>query len=103
MILLENVWLRYRFARGAGWSLKAHVIRTMKGLITYEELEAVRNVSLKIPSGQSIGVIGPNGAGKSTLLKLLSRVHRPSEGRVVVEGRVSPLLELGLGFNGELT
>ncbi|MGH9441786.1 MAG: ABC transporter ATP-binding protein [Thermoanaerobaculia bacterium] len=103
MIRLENVSLRYRIVRGAGWSLKSHVIRLLKGQVRYEELEAIRGISLTIPGGQSIGVIGPNGAGKSTLLKMIARVHRPSSGRVVVEGSVSPLLELGLGFSGELT
>jgi ABC-2 type transport system ATP-binding protein/lipopolysaccharide transport system ATP-binding protein len=103
MIRLENVFLRYRFAREASWSLKAHIIRSLKGLMSYEELEALHDVSLEIPSGARVGIIGQNGAGKSTLLKLIARVHRPSEGRVYVEGRVSPLLELGLGFNGELT
>ncbi len=103
MIRLENVSLRYRFVGSTGWSLKSYVIRRLKGLMTYEELEALRSVSAVIPSGQSVGVIGQNGAGKSTLLKLMARVHRPTAGRVVVEGKVSPLLELGLGFNGELT
>jgi ABC-type polysaccharide/polyol phosphate transport system ATPase subunit len=71
--------------------------------VTYEELEALRDVSATISSGECVGIIGPNGAGKSTLLKVISRVHRPSSGRVIVHGSVSPLLELGLGMNGELT
>lgn len=103
MILLEGVSLCYRVARGAGWSLKSHVIRSLKGMVTYEELRALRDISLVIPGGESVGVIGRNGAGKSTLLKLIARVHRPSSGRIVVHGRVAALLELGVGFNGELT
>jgi ABC-type polysaccharide/polyol phosphate transport system ATPase subunit len=103
MISLEKVSLCYRIARGAGWSLKSHVIRRLKGMVTYEERQALRDVSLAISSGESVGVIGHNGAGKSTLCKLIARVHRPTSGRVVVEGRVAPLLELGIGFNAELT
>ena len=103
MIRLEKVSLRYRFSRSAGWTLKSHVIRTLKGQVTYEELEAVREVSATISSGECVGIIGQNGAGKSTLLKLIARVHRPSSGRVVVYGTVSPMLELGLGMSPELT
>ncbi len=77
MIRLENVSLRYRLAQGAGWSLKSHVIRKLKGQVTYEELEALRDVSATISSGESVGIIGQNGAGKSTLLKVISRVHQP--------------------------
>ena len=103
MIRIENVSLRYRFVGNSGWSLKAYAIRRLKGLVTYEELEALKDVSVVIPSGQSVGIVGRNGAGKSTLLKLIARVHRPTSGRVIVQGTVSPLLELGLGFIGELT
>lgn len=103
MIRLENVSIRYRLARGAGWTLKSHVIRRLKGQVSYEELEALRDVSAAISNGECVGIIGQNGAGKSTLLKVISRVHRPSSGRVIVHGKVSPLLELGLGMSGELT
>ena len=67
------------------------------------ELWALRNVSFTVRPGTILGVIGPNGAGKSTLLKILARVLRPTEGRVVGRGRVVSLLELGAGFNPDLT
>jgi ABC-2 type transport system ATP-binding protein len=68
-----------------------------------EEFWALRDVDLQIDGGQTVGLIGPNGSGKSTLLKVLSGILAPSAGQVAVRGRVASLLELGAGFNGELT
>src|ERR1035437_7356190 len=69
----------------------------------YRIMEALRDVSFEVSAGEFIGIIGHNGSGKSTLLKILSRIYRPDAGVVAVEGKVSPFLELGVGFNPELT
>ena len=103
MILVEDVSVRYRIPRERVVSIKDYAIRKVKGKIAYDEFWALKGVSLTVRRGETVGIIGPNGAGKSTLLKLVAGVLRPSEGRVRVKGRVAPLLELGAGFDHELT
>ena len=102
-IRLEGVTVRYAVPKEVVASLKEYAIRRLSGRIEANELVALRNVDLSIRAGERVGIIGPNGAGKSTLLRLIAQVRKPTAGRVVVEGRVAPLLELGLGFHGELT
>lgn len=70
---------------------------------TYERNDALRDVSFSVEQGEFFGVIGPNGSGKSTLLRLLAGIYVPDAGRVVVNGQLSPFIELGVGFNFELT
>jgi ABC-type polysaccharide/polyol phosphate transport system ATPase subunit len=103
VIDLEKVTLRYRIPRERILSLKEYTIRKIQRRVAYDDLEAVKDVDLKVEAGERLGVIGRNGAGKSTLFRVISRVLPPSEGRVRVAGRVAPILELGLGFHGELT
>src|SRR4029077_16856327 len=69
----------------------------------YRDFHALEDVSFSVPHGQFLGIIGHNGSGKSTLLKILSQIYQPTTGSVHVDGPVSPFLELGVGFNPELT
>jgi ABC-type polysaccharide/polyol phosphate transport system ATPase subunit len=102
-IRLEGVTLRYRVPREKIRSFKEYTIRKLKRLVVFDEIEAVRDFNFLVQPGETVGVVGRNGAGKSTLFKLIARVLYPTVGRVVVAGRIAPLLELGLGFHGELT
>jgi ABC-2 type transport system ATP-binding protein/lipopolysaccharide transport system ATP-binding protein len=102
-ISIQNVSVRYVVPRERIPSLKEYAIRRLKRRVVFDQFEALQGVSFDVSSGETVGVIGPNGSGKSTLLKLIARVLKPTTGRVVVVGRVAPLLELGLGMNAELT
>lgn len=103
VISVDRASVRYRIPRERIGSLKEYAIRRMKRRLFFDEFEALRDVSLEVNAGETVGVVGRNGAGKSTLFRLIARVMPPSVGRVVVVGRVAPLLELGLGFHSELT
>jgi ABC-type polysaccharide/polyol phosphate transport system ATPase subunit len=103
VIVLDNVSVRYRAPEEAIGTFKEYAIRVIKRNVRFREFNALNNVNLQVSEGEILGIIGRNGAGKSTLLKVISRVLIPTEGRVRIRGRVSPLLELGAGFHPELT
>lgn len=102
-IQLDAVSVRYRVPQEPIRSIKEYAIQTVKRRIRQTEHWALREVDLEIHFGEVLGIVGRNGAGKSTLLKVISRVLRPTKGRVRVSGNVAPLLELGAGFHPELS
>jgi ABC-type polysaccharide/polyol phosphate transport system ATPase subunit len=102
-VQLEDVSVCYRIQREPIGTFKEYIIRTIQRRVAHEDFWALKNVSLSVCRGETLGIIGQNGAGKSTLLKVVSRVLRPATGRVRLQGRISPLLELGGGFHPELT
>lgn len=103
VIVLDDVSLCYRLAKQRIPSLKEYAIHWMKGSLSYEELWALQDVCLTVSKGECLGVVGRNGAGKSTLLKVVSGVLKATRGRVELRGTVAPILELGTGFDHELT
>lgn len=103
VIELESVWLRYRLGKRRLPSFKDYALHWLRGALEYQSLWALRDVSLRVEQGGSLGVIGRNGAGKSTLLKVVSGILRPTRGRTSCHGSVAPMLELGIGFDFELT
>ena len=102
-IKLENVGMHFIKSTQKVDSFKEYVVKKLKRQITYEEFVALNNINLEIKKGEVVGFVGLNGAGKSTLLKIVSRVQKPTVGKVDINGKVSPLLELGAGFDNDLT
>ena len=103
VIVLENICVRYRAPEQVIRTFKEYAIQLIKRNVRFKDFMALNHVNLHVEDGEILGIIGRNGAGKSTLLKVISRVLIPTEGRVRIRGRVSPLLELGAGFHPELT
>lgn len=103
ILRLDNVSVRYRIPDERITTLKEYVIRFLQKRMRFQDFWALRGINLEIYRGEIFGIIGRNGAGKSTLLKVISRVLAPTAGRVRINGRISPLLELGAGFHPELT
>jgi ABC-type polysaccharide/polyol phosphate transport system ATPase subunit len=103
VIILDKINVTYQVPRERITSLKEYSIKFLKEGIKNEEFHALKNVSLEVKQGEIFGIIGRNGAGKSTLLKVISRVLKPQSGRVFVQGKLAPMLELGAGFHPELT
>ena len=103
MIQLENISVSFRLPSERIGTFKEYAIRKLQRKIKVEKFLALNDVSLQINKGEVFGLIGNNGAGKSTMLKVISKVLKPTKGRVVVYGKIAPLLELGAGFHPELS
>ena len=103
MLSCRNVSIRYMVGDFKNIGLKEWVMRRLTGRYKVVDFWADRDVSFEICEGDMLGIIGTNGAGKSTLLKVVAGIMEPTIGRVVRNGKVSALLELGSGFDGDLT
>jgi len=107
VIEVEDVWKKFKIPH----ERKNTVLDTIASTLslfggrrsTFEEFWALKNVTFNVAKGGSIGIIGENGSGKTTLLRMIARVMKPDQGRISVNGRIAPMLELGLGFHPELT
>lgn len=103
LIELNSASVTYQIRHGASPTLKETIIRSLRREQKDVQVRALSDLTFNVEAGEVLAVIGRNGAGKSTLLKLLARVLPPTSGRVQVRGSVAPMIELGAGFNGELT
>ncbi|MDY3738957.1 MAG: ABC transporter ATP-binding protein [Selenomonadaceae bacterium] len=103
IIEINNITVKFNMMKERVDSLKEYMVRFLKGNLAVDAFYALQNISFDINKGDVVGFIGLNGAGKSTLLKVLAGVLKPTNGNVVVKGSVAPLIEVGAGFDGELT
>ena len=103
VIEVKNVGMSFRTDINRIGSLKEWVVTLLKGKMHYENIEALKDVTFSVEKGEVLGIIGRNGSGKSTLLKTISGIYSPTSGSVRVNGRIAPMLELGSGFDQELS
>lgn len=103
ILQVKNVSIKYITGDFKSIGLKEYVVRRLKGDYYVKEFWANKNITFSLNEGDMLGIIGTNGAGKSTLLKAVSGIMRPSEGSITRHGTIAALLELGSGFDGDLT
>jgi ABC-2 type transport system ATP-binding protein len=103
VIIVENVSKDFRLPHEKYHSLKSKIVNIFRSEKGYELQHALKNISFEINKGEFFGIVGRNGSGKSTLLKLLAGIYQPSDGSIKTSGKLVPFIELGVGFNPELT
>ena len=103
MIEVEDVSMRFVMTNDRITSIKEYIMTFLKGKIEKKEFWALQNVNFEVEKGEVVGIIGRNGAGKSTILKIISGILKPTNGKVGVYGNIVPMLELGSGFDYDLS
>jgi lipopolysaccharide transport system ATP-binding protein len=103
MIDVDHVTIRFNKSNQKVDNLKEYVVKLLKRELLFQEFLAVKDVSFQVKAGEAWGLIGTNGSGKSTMLKAISGILKPYKGSISVNGRVAPLIELGAGFDQEMT
>lgn len=99
----QHITVRFNLANEKVDNLKEYFIKLVKKELLFQEFLALKDVSLRVKKGEAWGIVGVNGSGKSTFLKVICGILRPSSGTISVKGRIAPLIELGAGFDGNLT
>ena len=102
-ISVSNLHKSFRLPNERASGLKQAIFNRLKGIKGYKEQKVLRGIDFEVKKGEFLGIVGRNGSGKSTLLKVLSGIYVPEEGTVEVHGNLVPFIELGVGFNPELT
>ena len=100
---VDHVSMKFNLSKEKVDNLKDYIIKALKHELEYEEFWALKDVTFTLNRGERLGILGLNGAGKSTLLKVIAGVFKPTEGKVIRNGKVVPLLELGAGFDKQYT
>ena len=103
VIKVDHVSIKFNLSSEKFDSFKEYVIKSIKKQVSFEEFWALKDVSFEVLKGDSLGLIGLNGSGKSTMLKTIAGVLKPTKGTVTVGGNIAPLIELGAGFDMDLT
>lgn len=103
IVVVEDVSMMFNLGKERVDSLKEFAIKAFRGNLKFDEFWALKEINFEISRGESIGIMGLNGSGKSTLLKIIAGVMKPTKGTVIVRGSVAPLIELGAGFDFDLS
>ena len=103
MVSVDKVSMRFNLGQEKIDSLKEYVIKFLKNQLLFKEFWALNDISLEVKKGEVFGIVGYNGSGKSTLLKIIAGVTKPTKGQVKANGTMAPLIELGAGFDPNLT
>ena len=102
-ISVKNLYKSFKLPTEQSFGLKQAIFNRLRGIKGYKEQKVLKGLNFEIKKGEFIGIVGRNGSGKSTLLKILAGVYYPQKGEVIINGSLIPFIELGVGFNPELT
>lgn len=102
-IEVRNLHKSFRLPTERAWGLKQTIFNRLRGIKGFKEQKVLKGLDFQIKKGEFVGIVGRNGSGKSTLLKILSGIYYPEKGEVTIDGNLVPFIELGVGFNPELT
>lgn len=102
-ISVSNLHKSFRLPTERAWGLKQAIFNRLRGVKGYKDQQVLNGLDFKIKKGEFVGIVGRNGSGKSTLLKTLAGIYYPEKGKIVIDGTLVPFIELGVGFNPELT
>ena len=103
VISVKNVHKSFRLPTEQSFGLKQAIFNRLRGIKGYKEQQVLKGLDIEIKRGEFIGIVGRNGSGKSTLLKILAGIYWPEKGEITINGNLIPFIELGVGFNPELT
>lgn len=103
IVKVDKISMRFNMSSEIIHSFKEYIIKLLKRELFFKEFWALKNVSINLEKGEILGIIGLNGSGKSTLLKVIAGVLEPTTGTTKINGKIAPLIELGAGFDPELT